>query len=418
MIWLPSPVQQKVFMTTTKSGSFETLDILYVISTLEIGGGERHLSIVARMLVRGGARVHVYSLAGSGPLHEALTQSGVTVLVPPVGRDDIGQSLVLRSLRMLLAALHLAYTMLRLRPPIVHFFLPAAYVIGAIAAWIARIDIRIMSRRSLNYYQRAYPAVQWIEKRLHRTMDAVLGNSIAVVRQLRNEEGVADDRLGLIYNGIEIPQYSQDRAAIRSSLTIDDSTLVFVIVANLIPYKGHLDLIEAFDLANERIAQPWHLLVAGRDDGIESELRAAARQRNIDSKISFLGSRSDIANLMSASDVGLLSSHQEGFSNTILEAMAAGLPMVVTNVGGNAEAVVNGETGLVVPPHDPHALAEAIVLIARDPLLRQRYGAAGRKRVESLFLLDACAARYEALYRGLRQGKTPRNIPEVRDGVS
>jgi glycosyltransferase involved in cell wall biosynthesis len=116
--------------------------------------------------------------------------------------------------------------------------------------------------------------------------------------------------------------------------------------------------------------------------------------------------------------VGFLSSHQEGFSNTILEAMAAGLPMVVTNVGGNAEAVIDGETGLVVPAHDPPAFAEAIVLIARDPLLRQRYGAAGRKRVESLFLLDACAARYEALYRGLRQGKTPRNIPEVRDGIS
>ncbi len=342
----------------------------------------------------------------------------MTVLVPPVGRDDIGNSLVLRSLRMVLVALHLIYTMLRMRPPIVHFFLPAAYVIGAIAAWFTRIDTRVMSRRSLNYYQRAYPAVQWIEKRLHRTMDAVLGNSVAVVCQLRDEDGVADDRLGLIYNGIEVPQSSHYRAAIRSSLMVDDGALVFVIVANLIPYKGHLDLIEAFNLANERIGQPWHLLIAGRDDGIGSELQAAARQRSIDNKVSFLGSRSDVVNLMSASDVGLLSSHQEGFSNTILEAMAAGLPMIVTNVGGNAEAVVDGETGLVVPAHDPRALAEAIVLLASDPILRERYGAAGRKRVELMFSLDACVARYEALYRGLLQGKTPRNIPEVREGIS
>lgn len=387
--------------------------VFYVIASLTIGGAERHLSMVSSALVRRGATAYVYSLAGRGPLHEFLEQNGVTVLVPPVGRADVRSSVALRSLRMLLAALHLAYTMLRIRPPIVHFFLPAAYIVGGIAAWIARIDIRVMSRRSLNNYQRAYPAMQWIEKKLHRTMDAVLGNSLAVVRQLRDEEGVDESRLGLIYNGIEIPQGSGGRIAVRSQLAIDDRTLVFIIVANLIPYKGHLDLIEAFSLASERIGQPWRLLVVGRDDGIEPELRAAVRQRNIDRYVTFLGARSDIAGLMSASDVGLLSSHQEGFSNTILEAMAATLPMIVTNVGGNAEAVTDGETGLVVPPHDPRSFAEAIVRLARDPSLRERYGVAGRKRIEELFLLDACTARYEALYRGLMQGKTPRDIPEV-----
>jgi glycosyltransferase involved in cell wall biosynthesis len=390
--------------------------IFYVIGSLEIGGGERHLSMVSRALVRRGAQVYVYSLAGRGPLYDGLEQNGVTVLVPPLGRDDVGKSLVLRSLRMLLVALHLTYRMLRIRPPIVHFFLPAAYIIGGIAAWIARINVRVMSRRSLNNYQHAYPAMQWIEKRLHRAMDAVLGNSLAVVRQLRDDEGVEEGRLGLIYNGIEIPQGPDGRIAVRSSLGIDDRTLVFIIVANLIPYKGHLDLIEAFSLAGERIGQPWRLLVVGRDDGIEPELRAAARQRNVDRQISFLGARSDIADLFSASDVGLLSSHQEGFSNTILEGMAAALPMIVTNVGGNAEAVVNGETGLVVPPHDPQSFADAIVRLAHDPSVRERYGAAGRRRMEELFLLDACVARYEALYRGLMQGKTPRDIPEVGYG--
>ena len=88
--------------------------------------------------------------------------------------------------------------------------------------------------------------------------------------------------------------------------------------------------------------------------------------------------------------------------------------MIVTNVGGNAEAVVDGETGLVVSPHDPASLAEAIVRLAGDPALRQRYGAAGLKRIEALFLSDTCAAKYEALYRGLMQGALPRDIPEVR----
>lgn len=395
----------------------EPLEVLYVISNLGIGGAERHLLLVGGALVRRGHSVCVYSLAGDGPLRGLLEEGGVTVLLPPGRRAGSEGSSISRAMRSALVAVHLTYVMLRTRPKIAHFFLPAAYLIGGLAAGLAGIKIRVMSRRSLNIYQLAYPMMRWLEMKLHGRMNAVLGNSMAVVRQLRDEERVSENRLGLIYNGIEIPRSADSKIAVRSSLGLDDKTLVFVIVANLIPYKGHLDLINAFNLANDRIGQPWHLLVVGRDDGIESELRAVASQLNIDKHISFLGLRSDVASLMSASDVGLLSSHQEGFSNTILEGMAAGLPMIVTNVGGNAEAVVDGGTGLVVSPHDPASFAEAIVQLAVDPALRQRYGAAGRKRIEALFLSDACAAKYEALYRGLMQGALPRDIPEVGDEI-
>lgn len=400
-------------MTAASLKSPEPPDILYVIGSLSVGGAERHLSLVARALTGRGMRIHVYSLAGDGPLRNTLERDGVTVLVPPVGSASIGRSFVFRALRLALAAVHLTYVMLRTRPKIVHFFLPAAYLIGAAAAFLARVNIRVMSRRSLNVYQLSYPMMRWLETKLHGRMNAVLGNSIAVVRQLHDEEGVSKDKLGLIYNGIEVPQRVDSRGAVRSSLGLDEQTLVFVIVANLIAYKGHLDLINAFSLANGQIDQPWRLLVVGRDDGIESELRKAASRLSIDNNISFLGSRSDVASLMSASDVGLLSSHQEGFSNTILEGMAAGLPMIVTSVGGNAEAVVDGETGVVVPPHDPQSFAEAIVRLASDPAMRRSYGDAGLKRVEALFLSDACAEKYEALYRGLILGMLPRDIPEV-----
>lgn len=391
----------------------DPLDILIVIGGLNVGGAERHVSYVTRALCRAGWSIGVYSLAGDGPLRADLESAGVKVISPPAGQTSFGRLLILRPLWMLIAGTHVIYTMLRMRPKIVHFFLPAAYLIGAIAASLARMKIRVMSRRSLNDYQLAYPMMRWLELKLHSRMDAVMGNSMAVVRQLHDEEEVSGDKLGLIYNGIELPVRDTDRATLRSSLAIAGPTLVFTIVANLIPYKGHRDLITAFGLAKDRIGQPWYLLIVGRDDGIGSEILTMARELGIDRNISFLGSRSDVASLMSASDVGLLSSHQEGFSNTILEAMAAGLPMIVTNVGGNAEAVVDGETGLVVPPHDPGSFAEAIVRVARDPSLRERYGAAGRKRVEALFLLDTCVARYESLYRGLMQGKIPRDIPEV-----
>jgi glycosyltransferase involved in cell wall biosynthesis len=397
----------------TSSPELPAPDILFVIGGLTVGGAERHLSSIARAFVRKGWRVRIYSLTGDGPMRAEIEGGGVTVVVPPVDRSAIADVLILRVLRFVVAGCHLTYVMLRTRPRIVHFFLPSAYLVGAIAAALARVRTRVMSRRSLNVYQRAYLATRWIEMKLHPRMDAVLGNSAAVVQQLR-EEGIQEEKLGLIYNGIEFSMSSPiDRAAVRSSLDIDGAALVFIIVANLIPYKGHVDLIEAFGIADDEIVQPWRLLIVGRDDGAGPKIHARAQQLKIEDRVSLLGPRADVASLLAASDVGLLCSHQEGFANAILEAMAAGLPMIVTNVGGNAEAVLDGVTGLIVPPHDPQALARSIVHLARDPKLRQRYGGAGRERVESHFLLDTCVAKYEALYGGLLRGKTPRDIPEV-----
>lgn len=389
-------------------------DILFVIGGLDIGGTERHLLNVGRQLKRAGWRIYLYSLAGDGPLRGELEYAGVKVVLPPVGRADIPDNRILRAMRLALAAFHLTHTMVRLRPRIVHFFLPAAYIIGAIAASLTHINIRVMSRRSLNAYQRAYPLVRWIEMRLHRGMSAVLGNSKAVIRELHEEEGVPSSRLGLIYNGIELLSApSSDRVRARSLMGIDEQTLVFIIVANLIPYKGHLDLVTAFAIADKQIGRPWQLLVVGRDDGAGSDVRELAKRSNIEDKLVFMGPRTDVVQLLSVSDVGLLCSHEEGFSNAILEAMAAGLPMIVTNVGGNAEAVLDGETGLVVPPRDPRALAAAIIRLAGDSGLRQRFGSASYDRAVSQFSLDACIAKYEALYRGLLDDKMPSEVLEL-----
>jgi glycosyltransferase involved in cell wall biosynthesis len=390
-------------------------DIVYVIGQLNVGGTERHLSMLARALNVQGWRIAVYSLAGDGPLRKELETSGVTVLGPPA-RNAMKGSIIFRALRLLVASVHLAYTLVRFRPRIVHFFLPAAYLIGAMAAAIARIDIRIMSRRSLNDYQRAYPAMRWLETRLHGDVDAILGNSRAVIKQLRDDERVPAERLCLIYNGIDTRKSAlSDRQAMREMLKIDDNALVFIIVANLIPYKGHLDLVAALGIAAKDIDSKWSLLIVGRDDGVGPEIRAASQHHGIEDYVLMLGARSDVPDLLLASDVGLLCSHEEGFSNAILEGMAAGLPMIVTDVGGNAEAVLDERTGLVVPPRDPEALAAAIVRLARDPALRARYGASGRARIEEHFTLDACVAKYVALYRGLMAGHLPCAVTELQE---
>lgn len=396
------------------NSSLPPLDILYVIGALELGGSERHLSWIARALASSGARICVYSIAGDGPLSDELRAAGIDVLVPPIVRGSIGNSIAVRALRLVLAGFHLTIVMIRKPSRIVHFFLPAAYLIGGVAASIARVKTRVMSRRSLNIYQAAILGAQSVEKLLHHGMTAVLGNSKAVVKELR-DEGIAENKLGLIYNGIEARQEpAKARTQVLESLGLDDSKLVFVIVANLIPYKGHLDLMAALGIANGRIAVPWHLLIVGRDDGAGASIVSSAKQSGIEQNITLLGPRRDVADLLAASDVGLLCSHQEGFSNAILEGMAASLPMIVTDVGGNAEAVTNGETGYVVPARDPAALADSIVRLAGEPAIRKRFGEAGRKRLESEFSLDACVANYKLLYRTLLQGKCPGDIAELR----
>ncbi len=408
-------------MSTDRADPSATIrdDIMFVVGTLQVGGSERHLSTIARALTQRGRRISIYCLSGGGPLHAELEQGGVTVLLPIVERHGRTASLVFRVLRLSLAASHLFSVMLRRRPAIVHFFLPEAYLTGAPLAALAGLPLRVMSRRSLNLYQRRRPFLGRIERRLHRWMTAVLGNSASVVRELK-DEGIAADRLGLIYNGIEqarmVPR--RDRAAMRASLGLAQDTVVMAIVANLISYKGHRDLLSALAGMRGRLPADWRVLVVGRDDGIEPDLRAQAESLGLTANISFLGPRHDVADLLGASDVGILCSHEEGFSNSVLEGMAAGLPMVVTDVGGNAEAVIDGECGWVVPSRDPQRLGEAIVMLAGDAALRAQFGAAGRRRIEERFTLGRCVDAYDAFYSELRAGKLPRDIaaihPELR----
>lgn len=376
-------------------------DILFVIADLRTGGTERQVALLAGELVKSGTSVAVYSLR-DGEVRARLEQSGAAVTIAPLG-SKIG---------LPLAALHLLWVMLTRRPRVVHFFLPAAYLVGAPMAVLARVPVRVMSRRSLNNYQRS-GFIRAIERKWHSRMQAVLGNSRGVVAQLR-AEGVPPDRLGLIYNGVDAKAAAGTRSEQRALLKLPPTALVLSIVANLIAYKGHRDLIDALGIAAPDLPPDWKLLVVGRDDGIGEALHEQAKRLGLHDRIAFLGPRTDVAAILAASDVGILCSHEEGFSNAILEGMAAGLPMVVTDVGGNADAVVDGETGLVVPPRDPARLAAAIVRLANDPALRGQFGAAARQRVVENFSVERFVQSHRRLYDALRAGGAPSDVPDVR----
>lgn len=372
--------------------------LLIVTESFGIGGTESHLIRLLPLLADTGLDVAVFCMTERGGRAGELEREGVKVFA---AREHSGRhgTLLRQPAHAAVAGLKLRALLRRFRPDIVHFYLPGPYLVGAPIALVSRVPVKIMSRRSLSRYQRNWPAVARIERLLHGRMDAVTGNSRAVVKEL-SAEGVPEIKLRLIYNGIDIAS-GMDRSEARAALSLKDDAPVGVMIANLIPYKGHHDLIEGLALVAKQLPAGWRVLLAGRDEGLRPELEALVAERGIGKNVVFLGERSDVPRLLAAADFGLLTSHEEGFSNVVLEGMAAGLPMIVTDVGGNAEAVLDGETGFVVPPSNPKAIGEAILRLAGDPSLGKSLGEAGRKRVAEHFSMEVCQNAHLELYRTL-----------------
>ena len=383
--------------------SQEPKRILYVIGSLQRGGAERHLAYILPRLDRKRFEPEIFTTGFPGSLAVSLQAANVPVIAPWWPMENSDTPPALRVLRWLIMGTQLFTHIVRRKPAITHFFLPRSYVFGAPIALLARVRHTVMSRRSLNVYQQYDPSIARIEAWLHRRMSFVLANSRAVLRQLIEEEGVAKDRAALIYNGIDTDPFHGDfdRDAARRQLDIPEGATVLVTVANLIPYKGHHDLINALGALRGSLPKDWRLLVVGRDDGIEEDLRGLAARHGAADNVLFLGVRADVPDLLRLSDIAVLASEQEGFSNAILESMAAGLPVIATNVGGNPEAVVDGETGILVSPRAPDQLARAIETLVADPERRKVMGQAGFRRLNEQFTVEHCVAEYEAFYARL-----------------
>lgn len=364
------------------------IPILIIIPSLDSGGAERHLLQVLPRLDPSRFCIEVFPLRTHGVLIPKFKERGIHVHENAGGR--------LQRLRALAA-------LIRQRHPVVHCFLPEAYLLGAPLALASRAKVCLMSRRSRNHYQARHRIAGWLERHLHPFMRCILANSRAVAEDLY-QEGVAAEHIRLIYNGIAVerfavgPERSRQRVMMRQSLDIPEDTTVLCCVANLFPYKGHADLLDALSRLGRTFADNGLLLLVGRDAGMEKQLRAQITVLGLDQHVRFLGEREDVAEILAASDIGVLASHEEGFSNAVLEVMAAGLPIVVTDVGGNAEAVLDGVCGHVVPRQNTVALSAALSDLMTNPARRSEYGFSARQRVGERFSIDACAYSYTALY--------------------
>lgn len=372
--------------------------ILFVIGSLEIGGAENQMCTIIGNLHGHICSCQGFVLQAGGHLERCLRELGVPVYDGGLLKGDLLRA----PWKLIRAEWRLLRVMLRLKPVVVHSFLPLITFMATLAGRMAGVPLVITSRRALAKHQERHILLKPLDLFANRLSHRVTVNSKAVWKDTVNRDYIDQKRLVLIHNGVDSLAFESARPfreETRRKLDIKSRERVIIVVANLIPYKGHSDLLKAAYEVLKRIPHSV-LLLAGEDRGIGKDLKEMAIELGIADRVRFLGLRNDIPQLMAASDLSVLPSHEEGFSNVILESMAAGLPVVATRVGGNPEAVEDGVTGWLVPPGNPAAMAEKIIDLLGDPKRAKSWGERGRNRVKEVFTIERMVEGHLKLYEG------------------
>ena len=259
------------------------------------------------------------------------------------------------------------------------------------AAALAGVPVRLGSRRELNPDKSAGQIA--LQRQAYRLAHKIVANSRAAARQLELE-GITADRIQVIPNGVNLDDADADAGA-GGRLPRRPVTTILT-VANLRPEKAHEVLLAA--AVELRPRHPYlHFLIAG-DGPRAAELQALATSLGLDAQVTFLGHREDVPALLAQADVFVLPSRSEAFPNGAIEAMAAGLPVIASRVGGLLDLVDEGRTGLLVPPDDPGALAAAIESLIVSPVRAEMLGASARDEVARRYSFDRMVRGFEDLY--------------------
>jgi sugar transferase (PEP-CTERM/EpsH1 system associated) len=347
--------------------------IVHVTFGLEVGGQEKLLVEFARHSDPGRFVQIFVSLADRGALGTDLEDCGARVIAmeQPSG---LKPSLLYRLTRLFR----------RLRPDVVHTHDHRALFYGGPAAWAARVPLVINTRHGRNCHFTSRQVA--IGRHLARLVDRYVCVSDDAKAQCI-AEGIIPSRLLTILNGIDARRFTFSGPCPGGPI---------VAVARLSPEKDVTNLVRAVALA-AREEPGLRVEVAGNGPCLP-DLKQLVAELGVAERVAFLGEVREVPSLLARASLFVLPSRSEGISLTLLEAMACGLPNVATRVGGTPEVVLEGKTGLLVPPGDPAALAQAILQIRRDPERGFRMGAASRERVEQHFEIRRMVADYQALY--------------------
>jgi glycosyltransferase involved in cell wall biosynthesis len=353
--------------------------------TLNFGGLEVLVIQLAEQLQRRGIRSPIVALS-EGTLVEEARSRGIETFT--LGKRDGFDPRILWKVARLVRRHHIDVLH-------THNFAPLIY--GALAGRVA--GARVINTRHGRATLSTLPFI-W------RLTDRAIAVSDDARREMLKHNTIPPERVRVILNGIDLAPYRQldpTDNALRRELGIAAGTPIVGVVARLAPEKDHATLLRAFRTVRERGVAAELVIVGGGE--LEATLRTLCHELGIESAVHFLGFRKNIPQLVHGMDLFVLPSRMEGVSLTLLEAMAAGKPVIATRVGGNPEVVVDHETGYLVGPGGADSLAAAMTRLLSQPALASQFGRAGRERALSAFSADRMVDAYAAQYAEVLEGR-------------
>ncbi|MBI1814313.1 MAG: glycosyltransferase [Deltaproteobacteria bacterium] len=366
--------------------------IVYAIKSMPVGGSQTHLLQVLRLLDQRRFDPILYCLTGEGALLDAVRAHGVRVI-------DGGLRKHFNGVPALRAILRMARVLRRERVDLVHNYLLRANAIGSLAARLARVPVTLVSKRGCHERH----GVELAGARLGNWLaNCVTVNANAVRDFVHENERCPREKMVMIPSGVDTDRFRPLAAGDhKTRLGLDPQRPVVGIVTRMRVRKGVEEFLRAMIKVRERLPAAQAVIVGEVE--LDDELRAVVAQGGLTAHLHLLGRRTDIPEVLSAFDLFVLSSHDEGMSNAILEAMAMEKPVVATDVGGTGEVVRHGHTGLLVPPKDPVPLAAAIAELLASGDRAVEMGRLGRRVVEERFSAHAMVRQMEDLYVKLLQ---------------
>jgi len=378
-------------------------NVLFIIDSFEQGGSERQaLQLLRQLHESGRCRVHLACLQNKGSLRADAEKLGIGE-IPEYPLTSFYDLNFAKQLRRLTAFIK------QNRIDVVHTHCFYTNIFGMTGAFLARVPGRVTSKGETDGFRT--PRQKRAERIAFRLAHRVIANCLVVQNQLI-KEGVNPRRIVQHYNGLDLdrmkiqPNYSREEALAMFDLPQEPSRHFVTMIANLHnPVKNYPMFLRAAALVRAQVADAG-FVIAGEGSLMDS-LRGLASELGIANDVFFIGRCDNVAELLFASDVGVLSSTAEGFANVILEYMAAGLPAVATDVGGVREAIAEAQTGYIVPSGDHESMADRIIQLLQNPDRARNMGARGKIIVADKFASEHHLKNTLELYDELLSAPKP-----------